>query len=161
MLESETEAQSDPCRALSISLHNLCRQLDNTLYMQTGRYTFACFHAEKQALIKGQIKGSLKTWHKLAALIFPNIVSYFCVFYTKPFQNYPSGILSPPQVPLRIHISRHYRIIFNNTDETHNFFLAELEETHHCSWKHNLTYLKAKKGVSLLIWIFYLIFFGL
>lgn len=45
----------------------------------------------------GWIKGSLEASHKLGTFIFPNITTYFPVFYAKSFQNYPSGILSPLQ----------------------------------------------------------------
>lgn len=55
------------------------------------------FHEVGQAPIKGQIKGALKAWHKLATSIFSNTITYFCIFCTKSFQNYPSGIFSPPQ----------------------------------------------------------------
>lgn len=63
----------------------------------------------------------------------------------------------------KIHRSRDYRIIFSDTDETCNFFLSKWEETYHCSSKHNWAWhiWRERKGVSWLIWIFYLIFFGL
>lgn len=37
----------------------------------------------------------------------------------------------------KIHRSRHYRIIFSDTDKTCNFFLSKWEETYHCSSKRN------------------------